>query len=92
MSKGLISPHIDRDFGKYLKKKRLKKKMTQKEIADPLRYTAQYVHNWEHGKASVPIDAIPIIAKVLDISIDEIIKKLLQLYKKRLKRVLFGEN
>lgn len=88
MSKGLSPHHVDREFGKFIRKKRLKKGLTQKELGDYLKYSSQYIYNWECGASSVPLNAIPKVAEILDISIEEVIKKLLQLYKKRLKKIL----
>lgn len=80
--------HIDRGFGKFLRRKRIKAGVTQKSLAAKLGYHPQYIHNWEAGKASTPVSSIPMIAKLLGIHMDEIIIKLLELYKKRLHQTL----
>lgn len=79
---------INKELGRYLKRKRLKMGLSQKAVADHLGYTAQFIHNWEKGKAGPPMKAVREIAILLNIPNKQLINKMIQLYRKYLKQVL----
>ena len=60
--------------GKFLKKLRLEKKMTQAELGRIIHYSNKNISKWEHGKAfpSNPSTIID-LAKIFNISPEEII-------------------
>ena len=56
-------------IGEFLKKKRLKRNMTQLQLSRKLGYSSsQFVSNWERGICSPPLDAIIKIGRLLGIS------------------------
>ena len=62
-----------RSIGTFLKDIRVKRNMTQAELAKKLGYTtSQFVSNWERGLCSPPLNSIPDIATILGISQKEI--------------------
>ncbi len=88
---------IRRDFvGQYLQEKRIKKGLTQSDVAKKLKYsTPQFISNWERGLALPPPDALPILVKLYALAPDELIEvimsyqeKVLQLQRKNLEKLL----
>ena len=52
-------------------KRRKKKHLSQEDIAEQLGTFQQIISNWENGKAYPPLDAIPKLAEILGLSIEE---------------------
>jgi len=52
-------------------KRRKKKYLTQEDIAKLLGEVQQTISLWECGKAYPPLDAIPKLAEILELSIEE---------------------
>ena len=52
---------------------RMQKGLTQKELADLLHVTSQAVSRWEKGDVEPSIDTINNMAKIFEVSTDEII-------------------
>jgi transcriptional regulator with XRE-family HTH domain len=72
-----------KELGDYLKKKRIAKNLTQKDVAMALKYdSAQFVSNIERGLCSLPLSKIPTIMELYDIDLTTITKILLQVQKK----------
>ena len=57
-------------FTENLKSERLRRQMTQKEIAEILKITRQQYSLYETGQRTMPIEKIVKIAKLYDISLD----------------------
>lgn len=56
-------------IGNPLKNIREKRGLTQKDVADALRYSsAQFVSNWERGISLPPLNILPRLAAVLSLS------------------------
>ena len=55
-------------LGKLLQGKRVEQGLTQSELAEALGYTSpQFVSNWERGMCSPAFNALPHLAKLLEI-------------------------
>ena len=79
---------LRRKIGNKIKEARGLAKMTQKDVSNQLGYdTAQFISNVERGEASLPLEKLRDIIKLLRIADDEIIKMLLDDYVKRLTEV-----
>lgn len=61
------------NISKNIKKLRTSAKITQQELAEQLNVTRQAVSSWEQGKNQPDIQTIEALAKVLDVSIEEVI-------------------
>ena len=58
---------------KNLKKIRTEKKLTQDALAEKLHITRQAISNWENDKTKPDIEALEMLAKVLEVDIEELI-------------------
>ena len=47
--------------------------MTQKDLADKLTVTVQAVSKWENSRCYPDIQLLPRIAKILDVTLDELL-------------------
>lgn len=84
------------DIGNYLKENRLKKNMTQQELADKLGVTDRAISNWENNKRLPDYTLINSLCNELDLNIedlflkeDEIIEKY---YKEKISKVVLILN
>lgn len=55
------------DIGKFIKKKRQDKKMTQFTLARKINVTHQQIHLYESGKNNIPITKLKDIVSILEI-------------------------
>ena len=55
-----------------IKKLRLEKSMSQEELAMKLKVSQQAITKWETGEANPRADKLPLLAQVLECSIDEL--------------------
>ena len=60
------------NIGNNIKKMRLDKKLTQGQIAEKLGVSCQAVSKWENNINAPDILLLPEIAKIFDVSIDEL--------------------
>lgn len=60
-------------IGKYIAYKRKQKGLTQKELAELLSITDKAISKWERGTNLPDVTILPEIAKIFDISIDELL-------------------
>ena len=60
------------NVGKNIKRLRQERRITQMELAESLAVTYQAVSKWERCVNSPDIELIPRIAKLFDVSIDEL--------------------
>ena len=58
---------------KNLKKIRTEKKLTQDALAEKLHVTRQAISNWENDKTKPDIESLELLAKVLEVDIEELI-------------------
>ncbi len=66
-----------RTLGRYVKAAREQAGLTQYQLAKALSYTsAQFISNWERGQSSPPLDVLPKLASVLDLSPKELLETL----------------
>ena len=61
------------NIGEVIKDRRLKRKMTQTELAELLKITPQAVSRWEMGVSYPDIAMIPLISNILWVSADELL-------------------
>ena len=60
-------------IGDNIRRLRAEKGMTQKEIADRLFVTAQAVSRWENGEVEPSLNTITELAKIFEVSVDELL-------------------
>ena len=60
-------------IGEKIAKERLKRNLTQDELAEKLKITPAFLSNIETGKRKMSIDTLIVIAKELDLSLDYLI-------------------
>lgn len=86
-----------KDFAHYLKTKREKAGLSQKQVADRLGYTTpQFVSNWERGISVPPMQTVKKIADIYQTPVEEIFNLLLEAtlqqvktdFNKKLKKLL----
>ena len=59
-------------IGNNIKKLRIKKGLTQKDLADKIHVTFQAVSRWENNLVEPSIDILNELTKILDCSLDEL--------------------
>ena len=60
------------ELGKKIRQLRFKASLTQEQLADKLGIGAQSVSKWENGLAMPDITALPLLAEIFGVSIDEL--------------------
>jgi transcriptional regulator with XRE-family HTH domain len=79
-------------LGTFLKTKRKKAGLTQKQVADELGYsTAQFVSAWERGEREPPVNAIWRLASLYQISAEKLFNVMLEYRQKMLEQELRAE-
>jgi transcriptional regulator with XRE-family HTH domain len=85
-----------KSIGTFLKDVRVRRNMTQADLAKKLGYTtSQFVSNWERGLCSPPLNSIPEIATILGISqkeIREMMNLILEQTRQELEKRLFKKK
>ena len=76
------------EMGDFLRTRRRDFSMIQESLAKKLRVSAKFVSKWERGLCLPPMDKLKRICKVLNISTDEMIDKLMEVQKKRISKLL----
>lgn len=61
------------NVGEVIKDKRQKMKLTQMELAELLKVMAQAVSRWETGQCCPDIQHLPDIARLFEVSVDELL-------------------
>ena len=61
-------------FGENMKKIRLEKSMSQGDICRALELDRAYISNVENGKQNLTISTMEKVAKVLGVSVDQLLK------------------
>lgn len=80
------------ELGKFLRQKRLRRKLTQVEVASSLGYTSQFIANWERGVSSPPLDAFGKLLDIYGISQKEFVGKMSALQRDYIERVVFNKK
>jgi transcriptional regulator with XRE-family HTH domain len=69
--------------GPLLLKRRLALNMSQATMARAIGYsTSQFISQWEHGTCEVPPAKLPIIAEVLGLNLETLVRKSIESYAK----------
>ena len=63
----------NKQIGKFISKMRKSKELTQNELADKLNISNKTVSKWETGEGLPDISVLPELAKVLGVTVDEIL-------------------
>jgi transcriptional regulator with XRE-family HTH domain len=80
-----------KNFGQYLKDKRIEAGFTQIEVAKALgNFSPQYISNIERDCSFPPDKILRSMVKLYKISVDEILSLLLEMDARRWKKVLTG--
>ena len=58
-------------FNKNLKEIRMKRGLTQREVADFLHISPQSISKWENGEAAPSIEFLPLLAKLFNCKTDD---------------------
>jgi transcriptional regulator with XRE-family HTH domain len=76
-------------FSKYLKDMRIKKGVSQRELAELLGYTSgQFVSNYERGMCPVPLDKVKDLIGILNLDSTKVVNLIQEDRKKSLLRTL----
>jgi transcriptional regulator with XRE-family HTH domain len=73
---------------KYLQTQRLKKGITQLQIASAVNLHVQYISNVERGKCAIPIKIINTYIRELELNSNNVLKVMVNEYRDNLKRLL----
>ena len=73
------------NLGKFLKKRREQKNLTQKQMSDQLGYdNPQFISLMENGHSKVPVDIVPQLCKVLSVKPKAMFVHFMNEYKKEI--------
>ncbi len=67
--------NIYKQIGEKIRKLRLMKGMSQKELARYVGVTYQQIQNYEKGKSKIPVDRLIKIAEAFEVSLDYFLKE-----------------
>ena len=77
----------------YLKQKRVEADLTQSELAAKLGYESpQFISNAERQKCGYPVAQFPLLAKLLDVSVKDMINMRGEDYKEHMRNQLRGKS
>lgn len=65
---------MKQNLGEFIAQLRKEKGLTQRELAEHLNVTDKTVSHWERGESSPDISALPILADVFGITVDELLR------------------
>ena len=83
------SESISKKLGEYLRIKRVDAGLSQKQVADKLKYsTPQFVSNFERGLCAPPMKALRVLIRLYDLNAAEFTNFVLELQEEYLKREL----
>ena len=60
-------------IGRQIRAARLRRKMTQAQLAEAADLSVPYISNVERGKKRVSLDALPRISRALDVTVDQLL-------------------
>jgi transcriptional regulator with XRE-family HTH domain len=88
-SKGKLEESLVREFGDYLKEKRVKANLSQAEVAEELGYSSpQFVSNFERGLCTPPLSALKQMLSLYNISKKEMVELLVRQERKHIELAL----
>ena len=64
--------YVEIPIGQNIRRKRLERGMTQRELAHHLRVSVQAVSKWENDRAFPDLSLLPDIAKMFGVTLDEL--------------------
>ena len=64
------------NIGEKIKRYRKMRGLTQNDIAEPLKISCQAISKWETGDCMPDITRLPLLAKALGVSVDELLSDL----------------
>jgi len=80
-----------KEFGKWIKQQRARRKISQKELTFKLGYkNAQFLNGVEHGCAPFPIHNLSRLARSLKVKEDEVVDAYVSYYRKLVKEEMRG--
>lgn len=79
-----------KNFSKKLQQLRKANNMTQQELADKIHVSNKTVSKWENGRGFPDITLVPILAKTLGVSIDELLSEYQVYQKKNMTKMKLG--
>lgn len=80
-------------LGIFLQQQRLKKGMSQGDVAKELGYsTNQFVSNWERGLCAPPLDSLAKLTTLCDINRDELMQVMMEDAKRQIEKKLSFES
>lgn len=79
------------ELGTYLCELRLKKDLSQREVAQKLGYSsAQFISNFECGIAAPPLAKLRVMVRLYDAPIDKVLDLILECERQKIGAVLHG--
>lgn len=66
---------MKQSLGEFIAQLRKEKGLTQRELAEHLNVTDKTVSHWERGESSPDISALPLLADIFGITVDELLKR-----------------
>lgn len=75
-------------IGRFLRENREKKDLTASEVARQLKYSPQFVANWERGMSLPPFKVLRKYCKIIDVSVDSLRELIIANYIKHLDRAI----
>jgi transcriptional regulator with XRE-family HTH domain len=91
MKKSSLWKNEQKEFGEFLKQKRLKAGLSQSEVAELLGYSSpQFVSNFERGLCAPPLPALRLLVKAYGLSINDLVKRLLKQQQRLIEDALSG--
>ncbi|MBY0316440.1 MAG: helix-turn-helix domain-containing protein [Bdellovibrionales bacterium] len=85
------SEGISKKLGEYLRVKRVDAGLSQKQVADKLKYsTPQFVSNFERGLCAPPMKALRVLVRLYNLNASEFTNFVLELQEEYLKREIQG--
>ncbi|MES2768675.1 MAG: helix-turn-helix transcriptional regulator [Bdellovibrionota bacterium] len=80
------------ELGKYLREKRLSKKLTQVQVAKSLGYTSQFIANWERGVSSPPLEVLRQVIDMYSINLRDFSHTINEIQQDYWKRNIFSKK
>ncbi len=82
----MLSANLRKQFGKYLKDKRMAAGLSQADVTKELNYTSpQFLSNCERGEALLPLAKLRILASIYQIPKQEMIRVLIGMQEKQIR-------
>ena len=76
-------------MGRFLRDKRIKLGLTQRQVADELGYEPQFVCNWERNKGDIPKKKLKKICSIYKITPKDVLSYLVKNYREEISKALY---